>query len=171
MKARGAKKAAQNLGLDIDIIQRGMQPAHKAAAIQLFGWIQKNFDAEGKLHDKSSLHWPKLKPATVAGRRKGKSKAKAFGSGQDAGGRTRNEKGQFASRVKILQDTGRLKGGFDVTANPKRGRVENRVRYSVIHEGGWPAKKIPQRKMYPTIKQGKKIAIPAYQKFFERKMK
>ncbi len=120
---------------------KNFQIVNKKAATVIFGWIQRNFNAEGGLHESSRFGpWKQLKPATIARRRKGKG----------AGG------------AKILQDKGRLKGGFQVSATNRQGVVRNRVVYGRTHEEG--RGKIPQRKMLPTGRQGTKIVFPVYRR-------
>tara|TARA_Y100000310_G_C20643172_1_gene795099 strand:- start:1228 stop:1692 length:465 start_codon:yes stop_codon:yes gene_type:complete len=121
-----------------------MRKANKGAAILLDRWTQQNFRSEGGEHDEAALYWPPLSQATISRRRTGP------GSGT----------------AKILQDTGRLKSGFEITANRGFGRVENKVKYSVKHEFGHG--RIPKRKMFPTIQQGEKIVFPAYREFVKR---
>ena len=88
-----------------------MRPAHLQAATTLFRWIQRNFKAEGHLHEDKTLHWLPLSPLTKEMRR-------------------------GIEPYKILQDTGRLKQGWDIYATPKSGFVKSRVEYSDTHEYG-----------------------------------
>jgi len=126
--------------------------ANLAAATVLRAWIDRNFKAEGGLHEDATLKWKKLSPITIAMRRKGKK--------------------NFSD--KILQDTGKLKENFQVSATSQRGRVKSTessasslTGYASIHEFG--NDRIPKRKIFPTVEQGRKIVIPAYIYFIKRK--
>tara|TARA_Y100000310_G_scaffold287065_1_gene311723 strand:- start:428 stop:895 length:468 start_codon:yes stop_codon:yes gene_type:complete len=121
-----------------------MRKANKIAAIKIDQWTQQNFRSEGREHDDSFLHWPPLSQKTIDRRRQGP------GTGTP----------------KMLQDTGRLRGGFEISANKGFGRVQNRVKYSVKHEFGHG--RIPKRKMFPTVQQGEDIVFPAYREFVKR---
>ncbi len=147
MKTRGGKKVAKNMNVREKTLASGMRPAHLAATIVLESWIQKNFAAEGDLHDQSKFRWPDLSDFTKS---------------------LRASVGKWPGR--ILQVTGRLKGGFKHTATNKGGRVVNQVAYSVIHEGGWPARNVPRRKIFPDVDQGREIVLPAYEKFIKDKV-
>jgi len=128
-----------------------MRPAHLQAAVVLDGWIQRNFKAEGGLHKDASLKWKPLSPITKNLRR-----------GEEP--------------FKILQDTGRLKTGWDIFATSKSGFVKSRVTYSSLHEKGGTSVlngksfKVPQRKIFPTIKQGGKIVLPVYQRYIRKQI-
>lgn len=110
-----------------------LETAHLKAAILLQQWVLRNFKAEGTLHEDAGLYWRPLAPATIARRRKGR--------GQGS--------------VRILQDTGRLRAGFIVSADQRHGMVKNAVPYAAEHESG--GGRLPQRKMFPTEAQGLKI--------------
>lgn len=122
--------------------------ANLAAAVTIQKWVIKNIEAAGNNHKESRLKWPPLSPVTIALRRKG-------------------PRGDVSP--KPLQDTGRLKGGFEVSATDKAGFVKNRVNYASIHENG--KGRVPQRKMFPTVKQGEEIAKPAYEAFVRKAVK
>lgn len=121
--------------------------ANLAAAVQIKSWTIKNIDHGGNDHDSATLKWPPLKPSTIAARRRGP------GTGS----------------VKPLQDTGRLKGAFETFATHRFGKVENKVKYSVVHEDG--TSKVPKRKMFPGPKQASKIVFPVYDKFVNKAIK
>lgn len=111
---------------------------HKKVAIVVLGWVFKNFQKDGGLHDDSSLKWPALSPATIARRRQGSPQ--------------------------ILRDTGRLRGGFESKANRSQAVISNAVvskkgfKYGQIHEEGLFG--IPQRKMFPETDQAEDIVRP-----------
>jgi phage gpG-like protein len=105
---------------------------HKKAAIQILGWVFKNFQKDGGLHDDKSLKWPLLSPATIARRKQG--------------------------NPAILRDTGRLRGGFESRANRSEAVIENKVEYAIKHELG--TSRIPQRKMFPMQDQAEDIILP-----------
>ena len=125
-----------------------LRPAHLAAAIGLRRWVDKNFKADGRLHENGRYHWKPLKASTIKQRRKGKGKGKP----------------------QILRDTGRLSADFIPTASKEKGKVVNKTPYAVYHEGGAPKAGLPQRKMFPTRAQGVKIVIPYYEGFLNRKV-
>ena len=119
--------------------------AHKKAIILLDSWVQRNFEAEGTLHEGGNNSWPALKPSTLKARRK-----------KGAGG-------------KKLQDEGNLKRDWDLVDSNKEGSLKSGHGYSRVHEKG--TKNVPKRKIFPTIKQGKKIVLPAYNDFINKAIK
>ena len=128
-----------------------LRGANLAAAITVQKWVISNIELKGELHNDKSFNWPPLKPSTIMARRKG------GGTGEP----------------KPLQDKGRLKGGFNPTATNQYGLVVNNVaalksnvKYADYHESG--TSKIPQRKMFPTVKQGEEIVKPVYEAFVKR---
>lgn len=127
------------------IRMKNMRPANLAAATEIRKWVDKNFQAQGSLHDDPRLKWKELSQSTIKARRKGKKPGN-----------------------KILQDTGRLKNSFEISANDRFGTVKNRVNYSVVHEEG--TRKIPQRKIFPEIKQAEKIVRPVYDHFLNKRI-
>jgi len=120
---------------------------HKKAAIVLHAWIQNNFIVEGKNHDDSSLWWKDITDYTKAHRK--------------------NPVGEKEPYT-ILQDTTDLKRRWNFYTSKNGGRVGSRVRYSGVHENG--KGRTPQRKIFPTIEQGKKILFPVYLKFVKDKI-
>ena len=127
------------------VIQQRMKnrrPVFMAAVIEYEKWIKKNFQADGGLHDNAKFRWKPLKPETIAARRKG------------GGG------------AQILRDTGNLMNRWERNATNNQGRIKSGVFYSGSHnEGDGP---IPQRRIFPTKKQGKKIVRPVFEHFVKR---
>ncbi len=113
---------------------------HKKAAVVLFRWIQKNFRAEGGLHDSTFGPWKPLAQSTINRRRK-------------AGG---------IGRPKILQDTGNLRQRWDVRGDKRSGSVKSRQDYSGDHERGIPSRRLPQRKILPRESQAQKLVFPIF---------
>lgn len=113
---------------------------HKKAAVILFRWIQKNFQAEGALHNTNFGPWKQLSPATIARRRKGRG----------------------VGRPKILQDTGNLRQRWDVRGNKLSGSVKSRQDYSGDHERGDPSRNLPQRKILPREGQAQSLVFPVF---------
>ena len=74
--------------------------------IRALNWINRNFQAEGAL----GAPWRKLRPSTIAGRRKGSSK--------------------------VLQNTGGLRGSFTMTSNSAEARVGTENPIALFHEKG-----------------------------------
>ena len=118
-------------------------------------WVQKNFQADGKLHDSGSLHWKPLSQVTIRMRRKGKR----------GGG------------AQILRDTRRLQRDWDRNWNTKQASLKSKVGYSILHERGGETiinkrrVKVPQRKIFPEKKQGQKIIKPVVDDFFKNAIK
>lgn len=121
--------------------------ANLAAATTIKGWTIRNINQEGRLHDEGKFRWPPLKPSTIEARRRG-------------GG---------LGEPKPLQDTGRLKGGFEASATKGFGIVRNNVNYAPVHEFG--TNKVPQRKMFPSKKQATDLVLPVYEKFVNKAIK
>lgn len=124
---------------------QNMRGAHLAAIIALRKWVDENFQAEGSKHSDFNLKWKPLSPVTIRRRREGNKKSLG---------------------TKILQDTGRLKTSFKYSATSVQGTLENQVKYSVTHEEG--TRKVPRRKIFPTIRQGEEIVKPAYEAFIAK---
>lgn len=126
---------------------KNKRPVFLAAATKYRAWIGKNFDAEGGDHDRKSLKWKPLKESTIKRRRKG--------------GKSKSDK--------ILQDTGRLKGNWQVSATNNRGKVKSGVDYSVYHEEGAKKRNLPRRKIFPTEKQAwNDIILPVFNWFLKQ---
>jgi len=81
---------------------------HQRYGIQALNWINRNFQIEGGLL--SSGPWAKLKPNTIAGRRKGSSK--------------------------ILQDTGQMRQGFTMQFSDQQVAVGTAIEVAKFHEKG-----------------------------------
>ena len=146
IKVQGHKKLKKRL--DKALKGMGNKPkkmANMGAAINLERWVKKNFQANGRLHDDSSLAWKPLKPSTIKARRQGKKKNLS---------------------EKILRDTGNLQSRWDTKATVTYGELKSRQNYSHFHEEG--TKRIPQRKILPEADQGLDIVIPAYEKMIKK---
>lgn len=147
MENRGLQSAIKKMSKRLDAIQN-KRPMYKAASVVMLNWIDKNFKAEGKNHENSSLHWKKLSRITVKKRRK--------------------------NTTTILQDTGRLKQGWDIFSSNNKATVRSKVNYSEIHEKGGASiiegvtVTVPQRKILPTQQQGLKIVMPAIQHYIKK---
>ncbi len=111
LRVKGVKKFANGIkGLRNGI--QNKRPAFAKVAVQYRGWIGRNFQAEGGLHSDTRLKWKALKKSTKENRRKG------------GGG------------AKILQDTGALKGRWEISSGPSFARIKSGVHYSSVHEKG-----------------------------------
>jgi phage gpG-like protein len=117
-----------------------MRGVNLSAIVVLSKWVQRNFQAEGGLHNNNYGPWKPLAQSTIKNRRKGSST--------------------------ILQDTGRLRTSFSYKATAKGATLSNNVKYAKIHEEG--KGRVPQRKIFPTFKQAEEIVQPVYEKFIER---
>jgi hypothetical protein len=120
-----------------------MRGVNLAAAVQLQSWTMRNMNAEGGMHEEGRLKWPPLRPGTIARRLK---------IGKWPG--------------PMLQVNARLIGSFEASASNRQGRVQNRVPYARYHEEG--TRKMAQRKLFPTEKQGLAIVLPVYEEFVRR---
>ena len=100
----------------------------RAIGLRQLKWIDDNFQQEGKL---SVGGWQALKASTLARRRGGQGK--------------------------ILQDTGRLRGSFEVReATSSYVVVGSVLEYAATHNFGRAG--IPARRILPTIQQAKELA-------------
>lgn len=148
MMPRGISRAVTNFKRRSEALGKNKRQMFKIAAVQTLNWIDKNFKAEGKLHDDNSLHWKPLSKTTVALRRK--------------------------HTTTILQDTGRLKSGWDIQVLGNNATVRSRVNYSSLHEFGGTAQlggktfRVPKRKILPDDKQALKIVVPAVEKYLKK---
>ena len=120
-----------------------IQPALKAAVIEVEKWVKRNFTREGGMHEDASLKWKPLKASTVKQRRKGKGKGSA----------------------KILRDTGNLQLRWNRRIRNKEASLRSAVGYSKYHEEG--TKHIPKRKIFPTERQAIKIIEPIFKGHFK----
>jgi phage gpG-like protein len=119
------------------------RPVFLAAVIIYEQWIKRNFQVDGGLHENKKFKWKPLKETTIAARR---------GKGP----------------VKILRDTGRLMRDWHRSATDKGFNIRSGVFYSRIHEKGHKKSNIPQRKIFPTDKQGYKIVKPVFDRFMKK---
>ncbi len=103
-------------------------------------WIDRNFQAEGRLGAGSPAGWPPLAPATVAARR-------------------RRGRGR-----RILEDTGRLRRGFRMTVGAEQVRLFNPVPYAARHQHGLG---VPRRPFLPGTSQARRIVHPVVERFIE----
>lgn len=127
MNIRGVKALQRRLSR----MTKGLSDRRRVnarATVIVDRWIQKNFQKEGQLAYPGT-GWKPLKPSTIASRRKGKGK----------GG------------VKILQDTGHLKGRWKKSWTATFAKVQSGVPYSEIHHEG--KGHVPERRILPTDAQ------------------
>lgn len=68
---------------------------------------------------------------------------------------------------KTLQDRGNLRRNWDLKSSNAKGQLKSKTPYSADHEFGVGT---PQRKIFPTVRQGKKILMPVYQRYFNEKV-
>jgi len=120
-----------------------------SAVVTIEAWIKRNFTNEGKDHDDPGLRWPPLKASTIKNRRRGRG----------------------VGSPKILQDTGNLRNRWDRKADNRSGLLRSRQNYSSIHEEGRPSRNIPQRKIFPTKRQGQDIIRPVYEAWIDKKIR
>jgi phage gpG-like protein len=143
IKVKGLTELGQKVKKRISAYNN-MAPAFKKAVTLYHGWVLRNFRAGGRLHENKIYVWPALEDSTIVSRRKG------------GGG------------AKILQDTGALHRDWELMSNKSRGIIQSAHKYSGVHEYG--TKKagrnrnvtIPQRKIFPTVKQARKIIHTAF---------
>lgn len=125
---------------------KNMRAVNLRAAVIYEQWIKRNFRDKGTLHENAHFHWKPLAESTVKGRRKGKKKRPDM----------------------ILRDTDDLMNRWQITADNKQAVIKSGVKYSSVHEKGSGRAKIPQRKIFPTEKQGQKIVDPVYKKYMDQ---
>ena len=111
---------------------RRKEPMFKKIAVYLNQWMGKNFRQQGWLAHKK--RWEKLKPATIARRRKGRGKGS----------------------IKILQDTGRGKASIKTYASTSQAKVFTRLSYMIAHQTG---KGVPERRILPEREQVMKKVV------------
>ena len=121
--------------------QRGL---FTASTLAIEAWVKRNFRADGRNHDESRYYWPPLKASTIAARRKGRG----------------------VGTPKILRDTGNLQNRWSRIITNKQGILKSQQNYSGIHEGG--TSRIPQRKIFPTEKQGRSIVRPVFETWIRK---
>lgn len=144
LKVSGQQKFLRHMGKIPKKLsnKRGM---YLAAVITYERWIKKNFQAQGRNHENSKFHWKPLKESTIKRRRKGKGRG----------------------NPKVLRDTGNLMLRWERTATNQYGRLRSGVKYSSVHENGAKRRGIPQRKIFPSDKQGRDITRPVFEKFLK----
>lgn len=104
--------------------------ANKKVAIQLYGWVMRNYENEGALVG----GWAPISPATVK----------------------RKSKQGYSSR--ILLRTGVLKNNYTFYSNEQEAGVGNRTPYSRFHEDGVPQRGLPPRRQMPDADEATGIA-------------
>jgi len=158
VKMPGLKKFARRLK-SIEKSVSNTRRLHGESVVLYEQWVKRNFIKEGKLHDSSAKHWKKLSPITL---HKRKTRKRAPKTTDD-----------------ILRDFGWLYLKWSRTFNDKQARFKSNQGYSSVHEHGGKSyledEKIwiivPQRKIFPEKKQGKKIIRPAIDRYMKRAFK
>ena len=112
---------------------------HLKAATEIFKWVQRNFRAQGNMHDDFMLRWPDLAGSTK---------------------RQRAKIGKWPGQ--ILAVSGIMMGGFVPTATASKGKVENATPYARYHEFGGKNRRPPKRKMFPSERQARVIVYPLF---------
>jgi len=146
--------------IDTDRMQRSLsqvasriddrKATNKAVSVELYGWVVRNFKAQGGLTESRS--WAPLKPATI------KAKAK------------------HGYRM-ILQNTGALRQSFvPFSSNDEAGvgaaqmvGKDRPTDLAAIHQYG--TEHIPARPMLPSRRQALEIAIKVYDYHISRAVK
>lgn len=109
---------------------------NKEVAIQIFSWIQRNFQAEGSLNES----WAQLSPKYA------KWKEKRYGIGK-----------------KILERDGQLRDSYgNFGYDNDTATVGTSLLYAPFHELGAPERNLPRRPMLPTIDIATKDAVDVY---------
>jgi hypothetical protein len=120
-----------------------MGNAFHKSVILVDRWIQKNFETEGKLAYPGE-GWKPLAESTIKQRlRQPRVKAAAKKRGKAAGNAT----------LRILQRNGWLKSRWKHYWNDQYAIVQSGVDYGVYHDSYEPRKRLPQRKILPTVSQ------------------
>lgn len=122
--------------------------ANRKAAINLYGWVMRNFDAEGGLGEDGP--WEDL---AAGGRWKGE------GDGR-----------YFQADYKVLQDTGALRQSFEPFSDGEEAGVgavamtagDRPANLAAVHEYGAPDLNLPARPMLPSARQALEIGINVY---------
>lgn len=125
-----------------------LSPLYKAIGIKLLNQISEYFDKESI----EGKPWKRLSVSTIMARRKGKNIASSKG-------------------VKILQDTGKLRASFAMSANNSRvivfpGGKPGRE-YAAQHEFGIG---VPRRPFMPPQWRALTIAIEQAERFIEKNL-
>ena len=130
---------------------------HGEAVILYEQWVKQNFRAQGKDHDRSSLHWKKLSKTTLSIRR--------------------NRRRSPTNSTIILRDSGQLSLRWSRRFDNRQAEFKSAQNYSSLHERGGTSKlgnktfDVPQRKIFPENKQGRKIIKPAIDIYLKRAFK
>lgn len=122
--------------------------ANRKASIDLYGWVIRNFAAEGALGEDGA--WEDL---AAGGRWKG-------------GGKNR----YFQEDYKILQDTGALRQSFEPFSDEEEAGVgavamtagDRPANLAAVHEYGDASHNLPPRHMLPSPRQALEIGINVY---------
>jgi phage gpG-like protein len=152
MAATGASVTIDTRGLQrkLNKWQKGITEKHLLQAIAniQIRWIVRNFKEEG-----IERRWAPLSERTIAMRRKGPRPGSADKPLQD----TRKLLGSF-TRGMVPQMSGvAYKGGSGFRMQGRSVTVGTNVEYAPKHEYG--TKRIPKRKMLPTPRAARKIAV------------
>ena len=140
-----------------------LSPAFKRAVVLYHGWILKNFNAEGGLHDNASLRWKKSNRAKNQG---GKTLQDTGRLRRDWDLRSSSSYGIIKSKVDYssVHEEGATIPAMVI--RPKNAKVlrwvgkDGVVRFAKSVKR--PAIVIPQRKIFPTIAQAHDIIRPAF---------
>lgn len=143
IKDVGSQRALQKLANKL----RNRSAANRALSVQLYGWVIKNFEAEGALNQR----WAPLQESTAK-----RKLTKKIPRGYHP----------------ILQVTGNLRQSFAPFAdNDTAGvgaRASRGVDYAAVHEEGAPSRNIPARPMLPPEKDAVKMGLAVYQFYVDR---
>ncbi len=99
----------------------------------LSAWVDRNFDASGRLHRDFPSGWPVLAPATLAARRR---------------------RGQG---TRPLEATGRLRGSIRVRVGAEGLLLDSSAPYAAVHQLGLG---VPRRSFFPDAQQLERIVLP-----------
>jgi phage gpG-like protein len=119
------------------------EAANEQVATQLFGWVQRNIQAEGGLLEDGP--WPPLAESTLA------------------------EKKRLGYSPKPLIRTGNLRQSFGMYYDENIAGVGARASYGVdyaeVHEYG--GGNVPQRRMLPRFSEVREDILPIYRRAIE----
>jgi len=124
---------------------------NQRAALFIFRWIVKNFDAQGEYT--TSGGWAPLAASTLLARKKGW--------------------GNYikSSKPKILMNTGDLRNNWTLSWNSRKALVKSKMKYAIIHEKGNSSNRPPKRKILPTHKMIIKDLRKIYGHYIEESIK
>ena len=142
IQIKGGKELQAALGRKQVALSHMGNPFHKAV-ILIDRWIQKNFQAEGKMAYPGQ-GWQPLAASTIAARL-GQRRVKAAASKK---GKARED-----ATLKILQQNGWLRDRWKHYWNDKYAQIQSGVDYGIYHDSDQPRTKLPERKIIPTEKQ------------------